>query len=174
MKRRDFLKAGLTGGLVWGLSSNLLSEVTESASSLRKPIEGISIWDAHAHPHSFFSSQPDPTTPTIAMMKSMGVKVCVFAALGDRTYQLRSRFDKDTPLFDTARQLDKVLRWGKEGEIRLIRTKSDLDQLKMEELGAIVGIEGGDALEGRLKNLDFFMKNMPYGSSPLCMIGPTR
>ncbi|MEW6185055.1 MAG: membrane dipeptidase [Thermodesulfobacteriota bacterium] len=156
MKRRDFIKAGVTGGLAWGLSPDLLSAAGERSPAFRKPIEGMSLWDAHAHPHSFFSGQPDPTTPTIAMMKSMGMKVCVFAAVGDRTYPSRSRFEQGTPLFDTARQLDQVLRWAREGEIRLIRTKADLDQLKKGDLGAIVGIEGGDALEGHLKNLDYF------------------
>lgn len=156
MNRRDFIKAGVAGGLVWGFSPTLLAAVDGRSPAIRKPVEGLSIWDAHAHPHSFFSGQPDPTTPTLAMMKSMGMKVCVFAAVGDWTYQSRSRFDPGSPKFDTARQLDQVLRWAREGEIRLIRKKADIDQLQTGELGAIVGIEGGDALEGNLKNLDFF------------------
>ncbi len=54
-------------------------------------MNGLRPWDAHAHPHSFFSDRPDATTPTLAMMKELGLAVCVFAAVGDRIYNLRGR-----------------------------------------------------------------------------------
>ena len=58
-------------------------------------LNGLPIWDAHAHPHSFFSDRTDPTTPTITMMKEAGVAVCVFAAVGDTVLTVRSGSPRD-------------------------------------------------------------------------------
>ncbi len=76
--------------------------------------------------------------------------------MGDRVYNVRGDAKGGSPKFDTAGQLDRVTGWAKDGEIRLIKKAADLDQLHSAELGAIVGIEGGDALEGNLENLDYF------------------
>ena len=156
MNRRTFLKTGLIGGTLltlggirsWASDPNSLDE----ASFLK----GMPIWDAHAHPYSFFSDKSDPTTPTIAMMKEIGIAGCVFAAVGDAVLNVRIGSRGLGPKFDTARQLDRVKGWAKSGDIKMIKSASDLDHLQPGNLGAIVGIEGGDALEGQLENLDYF------------------
>ncbi|MBI5586690.1 MAG: membrane dipeptidase [Deltaproteobacteria bacterium] len=154
LRRRDFLKAGLAGGLVWGLARG---EGWGGSSPIdREVLRGLRPWDAHAHPHSFFSDRPDATTPTLSLMKAVGLAGCVFSAVGDRVYNLRGGARAGSPKFDTARQLDRVQGWARDGEIRLIQRPADLDRLPAGEIGAIIGIEGGDALEGNLENLDYF------------------
>ena len=83
MNRRAFLKVGLVGGTVWTLGKVNALTPDLSAKEGGAVLKGLPIWDAHAHPHSFFSNRPDPTTPTITMMKEAGVAVYVFAAVGD-------------------------------------------------------------------------------------------
>jgi len=119
-------------------------------------LKGLRIWDAHAHPHSFFSGKYDATTPTISMMKKLNMAVCVFAAVGDTGYNIRRGDSVKNLKFNTASQLDRVKTWAKSGDIKIIKTNADLDHLKAGEFGAIVAIEGGDALEGKLENLDYF------------------
>lgn len=159
MNRRAFIKAGLRGVAVWGLGG--LSPWTSNLPGLEDGavLKGIPIWDAHAHPHSFFSDKSDPTTPSIATMKENGVSVCVFAAVGDLVYTDRWGGRGNSPKFETARQLDQVKRWAKSGDIKIIKTVMDLEHLRPSELGAIVAIEGGDALEGLLENLDYFFED---------------
>ena len=155
MNRRAFLKVGTLGGMVWTLGKNpLLSDLMaqEGGAVLRD----LAIWDAHAHPHSFFSDRPDRTTPTIPMMKEAGVAVCVFAAVGDLVLNVPSGSHGIGAKFDTARQLDRLKGWSKSGAIKIIKNTADIDRLGPDDLGAIVGIEGGDALEGRIENLDYF------------------
>jgi microsomal dipeptidase-like Zn-dependent dipeptidase len=161
MNRRAFLKIGLLGGTVWtwGVIDPLTSYL--SAKEGDPVLKGQPIWDAHAHPHSFFSDRVDPTTPTITMMKEAGVAVCVFAAVGDAVINVRSGSRGTGAKFDTARQLDRVKGWEKSGAIKIIKNVTDLDHLQSGDLGAIVGIEGGDALEGRIENLDYFYEE--YG-----------
>ncbi|MBA4394751.1 MAG: hypothetical protein C0407_14470 [Desulfobacca sp.] len=158
MNRRNFLKAGLMGGTIWTLGRFGLWRPDLLAGEVDPVYKAIPIWDAHAHPYSFFSDNPDPSTPTIAMMKEMGVAVCVFAAVGDLVLTDRRKGRGNSPKFDTTRQLDRVKDWAKSDEIKIIKTTTDLDRLRPGQLGAIVAIEGGDALEGRLENLDYFFE----------------
>jgi membrane dipeptidase len=95
------------------------------------------------------------------MMKEAGVAVCVFAAVGDMVVSVRSRSQGAGAKFDTARQLDRLKGWIKSDAIKIIKNTTDLDHLQPGDLGAIVGIEGGDALEGRIENLDYFYEE--YG-----------
>jgi microsomal dipeptidase-like Zn-dependent dipeptidase len=161
MDRRVFLKIGSLGGMAW-----MLAKINPVLSNLFAQEEGaflknLPIWDAHAHPYSFFSDRPDPTTPTIPMMKEVGVAVCVFAAVGDSVFNVRSQSRGIGAKFDTAKQLDRLKGWAKSGAIKIIKNTADLDRLRPDDLGAIVGIEGGDALEGRIENLDYFYEE--YG-----------
>ena len=156
MRRRDFILGSLAGGLAWRFGRDILFASDDLPRGDREIMLGLRPWDAHAHPHSFFSDRPDATTPTLAMMKEASLAVCVFSAVGDRIYNLRGGARGGKPKFDTAGQLDRVKGWAKDGDISLIKKKADLDNLQTEQLEAIVGIEGGDALEGNLENLDYF------------------
>lgn len=156
MRRRDFIIGSLAGLLVLGLGRRNASAVDPLSRTDQEAMQGLRPWDAHAHPHSFFTDRPDATTPTLAMMKELGLAVCVFSAVGDRIHASRAGARGGSPKFDTAGQLDRIKGWAKDGHIALIKKKADLDNLQTGQLGAIVGIEGGDALEGKLENLDYF------------------
>jgi membrane dipeptidase len=161
MNRRTFFKVGLIGGTVWTLSKVKAITLDLSAEEGGAVLNDLPIWDAHAHPHSFHSERIHPTTPTITMMKEAGVAVCVFAAVGDWGLTGQSGSRRIEAKFGTARQLDSLKGWIKSGSIKMIKNTSDLDHLQPHDLGAIVGIEGGDALEGRIENLDYFYEE--YG-----------
>lgn len=47
---------------------------------------GMLIADPHAHPEGFGPRNNDPSAPSIAMLKSAGVALCVFSAVGDSTF----------------------------------------------------------------------------------------
>jgi membrane dipeptidase len=172
MDRRAFLNVSILGSTVWALDKFNIFPTDLSVQEGGAFLKGFSIWDAHAHPHSFFSDKSDPTTPTISMMKEAGVAVCVFAAVGDLALNNRSRSPGVGAKFDTARQLDRLKGWVKSEAIKLIKNSSDLDHLQPDDLGAIVGIEGGDALEGRIENLDYFFEE--YGVRLITLMHDTN
>jgi len=142
MGRHDFIKTSLAGGLVWDFGRRPLFASDDLCWTEREIMQRLRPWDAHAHPYRFFSDRSDATTPIIAMIRELGLAVCVFSAGGDRVYNVRGGARGESPKFDTARQLDRVTGWAKEGEIRRIKKATDLDQLQTGQLGAIVGIEG--------------------------------
>jgi microsomal dipeptidase-like Zn-dependent dipeptidase len=113
--------------------------------------------DAHAHPYQFFGGRSgDPTTPTAERLQQAGVTLCAFAAVGDMTFYPR-RFG--SPFYDTQGQLKEVERLEARGSVRVVRTASDLQRLASTPgaPGALVAIEGGDALEGDLGKLEAFL-----------------
>lgn len=158
MDRREFLGYCVTAGATLGLTS--LSGCT-TAIPVLSPAEsaqlrGLRIADAHAHPHHLYGSkQYDPTTPTVAMMKRIGMSVCAFAAVGDL---VRYEGSSGLPYPNTQSQLSEIRALAEAQQVRVVRKTADLQGLPgpAEALGAIMAIEGGDALEGRLKNLDSF------------------
>jgi membrane dipeptidase len=172
MNRRAFLKVGIIGGTVWTLGKVKVITPDLSAKEDDAVLMDLPIWDAHAHPHSFSSGKAHPTTPTITMMKEAGVAVCVFAAGGNRGLKVGSGSGGTGAKFETARQLDRLKGWIKSGEIKMIKNTADIDHLKPDDLGAIVGIEGGDALEGRIENLDYFYEE--YGVRLMTLMHDTN
>jgi hypothetical protein len=109
MNRRTFLKAGFAGSLAWYLNDRFAYASGRPSEADRKTLQGFPIWDAHAHPHSFFSDKPDPTTPTIAMMKEAGMAGCAFAAVGDAVLNVRRGSGGTNLKMDKARQLDRII-----------------------------------------------------------------
>jgi membrane dipeptidase len=171
MNRRTFLKTGLIGVMVW--AGGLKTGASESKASEEGVLcKHFMAWDAHAHPPGLFTDRPDPTTPTISMMKGAGLKGSVLAAVGDYVSKGRGGNRGMSPKFDTARQLEQIRLWVKSGTVKAIRSLSDLDRLGNAELGALIGIEGGDALEGRLENLDYFYEE--YGVRIITLMHDTN
>ena len=170
MNRRTFLKIGLIGPVLWagGLRPLAAASAASEPDGLSKD---FSFWDAHCHPPGLFSDKPDPTTPSLSTMKQAGLKGCVLAAVGDSALKARGGVRGTSPKFDTARQLDQVLSWTKSNGLRPIKSLSDLDRLHPGELGFLLGIEGGDALEERLENLDYFYET--YGVRLLTLMHDT-
>lgn len=162
MKRREFLSyciaAGMSvsmGGLVSCASSNIsLSQADKDQLS------GLLIADAHAHPYQFYGSRDyDSTTPTIEIMKQIGMVASSFSAVGDKVkYRGSSGMPSERPYSDTLSQLSEVKRLEEKKKVRLILKTSDIQSLTVpnDTLGAIMAIEGGDALENNIKNLDSF------------------
>lgn len=149
MKRRDFLGYCAAAGLTLGLSG--LPSWAQPGASLSPAdldsLRGLPIADAHAHPYQLFSRKNDSTTPSIEMMKQVGMLASSFSVVGDAG---DSRYTLD--------QLKRVKQMADEKKVKLILTASDLRSLKVADdtPGAIMAIEGGDALEGKIDNLDMF------------------
>ena len=118
----------------------------------RDHLRGLTIVDAHAHPYQLATRQYDPSTPTCELMNSVGMVACSFSAVGDLVrYGGRS----GSAYSDTLDQLQSVLRLERKQEVRRILSSADLT-VSNPLPGAIMAIEGGDALEGRLENVAAF------------------
>ncbi len=124
----------------------------------RRAMVGLRVLDAHAHPYQFYTSVPDldPTTPTVEGMIDAGVVCCAWAAVGDLVYR-RSR-GVGSAFVDTANQLAEARSRMKRHGVRLVTKAAAIPTAVApgRPPGAILAIEGGDALEGRLANLDRF------------------
>jgi len=161
MDRREFLgycvKAGATLGLT-GISACTTATPGVSQAD-RTELTGLRIADAHAHPHQLHGSKSyDPTTPTVEMMKRVGMSACSFSAVGDWVkYPGRSGIAHS----DTQAQLRKVRAFEEHKQVHVIRHTPDLQAMAFpaDALGAIMAIEGGDALEDSIKLLDSFFED---------------
>jgi len=160
MNRREFLNYCVAAGMTIGIG-NLASSVAAKVSLTpeeKDQFSGLLVVDAHAHPYQLHGSKRyDLSTPTIDMMKQVGMVASSFSAVGDMVYYgVRS----GRPFHDTMNQLKKVKSFEKKKKVQLIRRASDvpLSIGSDNSLGAIMAIEGGDALEGKIENLDRFYK----------------
>lgn len=168
MNRRVFLK---NSGMIAG--SALLSSTGLSCSSFRQSyqkqhtvLRDIPILDTHTHPNSFyrkaFQLRPHDMSCTLDQMVELGIEAGVFSAIGDymaRGRVLSARNDREAVHI----QLDYLDRWVDRKLIFRITSASELpDNVSIgRQPGAIYGIEGGDALEGRIDNLeDFFQRGV--------------
>ena len=98
------------------------------------------IVDAHAH---LFTSRD------VSEWRETGMVASAFAALGDRVYLNRRK--SGTPCDDTVDQLESILALSKAGLIKPVLKSSDIpDSVDKGQIpGAILSIEGGDALMGK-------------------------
>lgn len=154
MKRRNFLGACSVTGLAALLGNPFSAFGQDMVSTATDELRGMLIADPHAHPEWIFGSRrSDPSAPSIAMLKSAGVALCAFSAVGDSLFFLNR---SGTPFSDTQAQLDRARRLV--GKRELLLTLEDLKNLKpaAEKPLGLLAIEGGDALEGTLENLETF------------------
>jgi membrane dipeptidase len=165
MNRKDFLKNCLASGIIYSLSRSAYSNELIASPAFREelPFEGIKAIDAHAHPYHL-NAYPNllqerikhlRSTATIERMKDAGLVASVFAAVGDRWV---SDDPSNNSFEDTLDQLKIVENFEEKKKLHILRNKSDLNfsEVKDELFGAIMAIEGGDALEGELSNLNKF------------------
>jgi membrane dipeptidase len=162
MDRRQFIQYSIA----WGLS---LSAVTRPlyAYAQKVPIQDgtilkdIRIIDAHAHPDQFHRQQPRhiDNSSTIKKMNELGMEASVFAAVGDLVFLSKgilhgSEFD------NTMSQLRRVTGLAKRNKVKLVFKAADVPATISPENppGAILGIEGGDALGGDPNNVDEFYR----------------
>ena len=157
MDRRAFLGYCAATGIACALSARAAGpDQASAAPDGVKPPARLMIADAHAHPYQLHGSrQGDASTPTLVIMEQLGLAVCSFSAVGDMTlYRGRS----GAPYNDTQHQLRQVQRLAESAKLRLIAGSADLrSQLAASDVtGALMAIEGADALEGKLQNLGAF------------------
>jgi microsomal dipeptidase-like Zn-dependent dipeptidase len=158
MNRREFLRCCLAAGISSN-SSALISCMARGAAltdrNQMKERYGV-IADAHAHPYQLHGNTAfDASTPTIEMMKRAGMRASSFSAVGD---MVKYPGHSGRPFSDTLNQLNIVKGFEQNQAVRLIRKASQWALLtgSGDAPGAIMAIEGGDALEGRLDHLDHF------------------
>lgn len=147
MERREFLVRSAVGLFA-------ASAVTRRASA--GEFDGLLLADAHAHPIAIEGRRSyDPSTPSPAMMRRGGLALSAFAAIGDLAFHPRRG---GTPFADTRQQLAQALRLEAGGEVRFVRSGAEVAALRPGQavMGGLLAIEGGDALEGRIENLDAF------------------
>ena len=157
MNRRHFLGRCATAGLAAALGDRCIGgEQGRSAAAAAATSVNLLIADPHAHPEWLHGGRSfDRSTPTLDIMKQLNMALCACSAVGDMTY-MRGR--SGMPFADTKNQLEKVRRWEEQGHIRLLARAADLPALIAARKipSGLMAIEGGDALEGQLHNLDAF------------------
>ena len=159
MKRRQFLSICSVAGLAALLNDSSSAFGQEPLAMAPDDLRGLLIIDPHAHPEQMHGSRRyDPTTPSLSMLKSAGVALCAFSAVGDATF---FRGGSGTPFNDTQAQLGRARRLAEKGELQLVLGRGDLQALKPapDVPFGLLAIEGGDALEGSLENLDAFFRD---------------
>lgn len=151
MDRRKFLIHAGSAGLASAISPYSFGSETGAGANTAD----LLIADPHAHPYQFFGTRTqDRTTPTIELLQEAGVALCAFAAVGDMTFQ---RGRSGTPFSDTLGQLETVVRREEKGQLILVRKAAEIPQLSARQsCRGLMAIEGADALEGELKNLDAY------------------
>ncbi len=163
MNRREFLRqVGLYGVSV--ALGNFVGHPDAPAQTLKAEagIKDIQIIDAHAHPDRLIP--PGRTTAwvdkssTLKSIKALGMTASSFGAVGDQVFLGRGRF-QETEFNNTKAQLD----WWLEGIIksrqaRLVLKYSDIPEHSgwNHPPGAILSIEGGDPLEGKVDRVNEF------------------
>ena len=161
MNRRDFLRTAVASGAFFVgaaiyAKTCIGSDVAMEHSS--KILSGIQIIDSHAHPDMDYVGihWTDPSS-SYRFMQQLNMAASSFSAVGDMTF--RSSGLGNSPLKCTQDQLNWWLQGIiKEKKVALVQTIKDIPRLSStsQPLGAILSIEGGDALEGRLKNVEEF------------------
>jgi len=159
MKRRNFIKCLAMLGLGPLISRFLFSCAEpsikfEAAPSATKPLV---IFDAHAHPDQFFSERP-PRVDASASMESIraaGVLGCSFSAVGDLVAISRGHLS-GSEYVATQNQLARVQKRIDAGKLTVVKTSADVLTGEKTVPRAVLTIEGGDCLQGDVRQLDAF------------------
>ena len=152
MNRRQFLRYSAFCGL--SASVGILSPFAQSFSASRNDLallKGLQIIDAHAHPDRYvYNSRPTDHTSTLKTIKKLGMVASCFAAVGDSVFLNQGRVP-GTEYHSTKTQLEWWLKGiVKSGNVKLVLKASDIPAVLDGESppGAILAVEGGDALKG--------------------------
>ncbi len=165
MNRREFLRYGGLCSVSFALGNfNARPEISAEPFKAGAGLKNIRIMDAHAHPDRFIP--PGRTrawldkSSTLKSIKSLGMAASSFAAVGDQVFLGRDRF-QETEFNNTKAQLDWWLEGIiKSGHARLVIKASDIPERSgpNHPPGAILSIEGGDPLEGKVDRVNEFYK----------------
>jgi len=152
MNRRQFLRYSAFCGLSVSLGSSSPFAQSFSASKNDQPLlKGIQIIDAHAHPDRYvYNSRPTDHTSTLKAIQKLGMVASCFAAAGDSVFLNQGRVP-GTEYHSTKNQLEWWLKGiVKSGKVKLVLKAHDVPVVSNGDRppGAILAIEGGDALRG--------------------------
>jgi microsomal dipeptidase-like Zn-dependent dipeptidase len=160
MKRRQFLRYSAFAGLSVSLGSFSPFALSFSASKNDQALlKGLQMIDAHAHPDRYVhdSGQVD-TTSTLKAIKKLGMAASCFAAVGDSVFLSQGRVP-GTEYHRTKTQIEWWLKGiVKSGKVKLVAKASDIPAAVNENSppGAILALEGGDALKGNPDTVNEF------------------
>lgn len=161
--RREFIKnTGIAvSNAVFPWFINSCSSVQQINHKQGSILSGVPIYDAHCHPDSFYRrALRKPVYDysfTLNHMLELGMEAGVFCAVGD--YRARGKINPSISDYDSVQtQLDYLQELLESKKIPLILKSSDLPPAfeLQSSPGAILGIEGGDALENKVQNLNHF------------------
>jgi len=157
MNRRDFLRNILNATLGMALVRTIYPIPSlASATKGKSLLDGMLIIDPHAHPDMNPEYWKDHSA-SFRFMKEVGMAASGYFAIGDFPQRLRIPFGS---YFDMA--IKMIDYWKntvvQENQVKLVLKMSDIPAPGTEIPGAILGLEGGDALEGRADRVDEFYK----------------
>ena len=165
VQRRAFL-ASLAAAVAAACAGPGREAATRRERDLVAQASTVPVFDLHAHPGAF-SRAVTGSLPLGALdeMTAGGVDAAFFAAVSDGPVIQREaagirNFRDPAPgeLYrNTLAQLARVRARADDGRLRLLRAPADLAAARGEGLhGALMALEGGDALEGRAERVQEF------------------
>jgi len=160
MERREFLRLSLTLAAL-GSFHNLIMACAHSSAyqtADQSIFPGIQIIDAHAHPDQFHHLRPSriDASSTLRKIINLGMAASVFAGVGDLPF---FSSNPSTTYYKSAlNQLKRVQKLVDSGKVKLITKAPEIPIVTKNHYvpGAIMAIEGGDPLEGKVARVDEF------------------
>jgi microsomal dipeptidase-like Zn-dependent dipeptidase len=156
MNRREFLLCSTICGAALLMGNTDSTAFGGSEDQEADLTAGMRIIDPHQHPDKNPTASKDHSAG-YQFMKAIGAAAACYSAIGDvhnsRHYAGLSTYES------TLRQLhwwlDGVVR---EEKVKLVLKAADIPGSGPSRPGAILGIEGGDALSGKVERVDEFYK----------------
>jgi microsomal dipeptidase-like Zn-dependent dipeptidase len=156
MNRREFLlRSAMCGAALWmGNAAALAFGGSEEPGA--DIIAGMRIIDPHQHPDKNPADSKDHSA-SCRFMQAIGAAAGCYSAIGD--LHSRHRYAG----LSTYESMLRQLRWWldgvvREGKVSLVLKATDIPGPQPPRPGAILGIEGGDALGGKVERVDEFYK----------------
>lgn len=133
---------------------------TENSTESVDTFKGFRVIDAHAHPDHFYlpNLSPPDNSSSLATITNVSMAASSFAAVGDLLFRTTGNTNGDE-YANTFTQLNQVTNLASQGKVKIIRTTADIPLASSSTVapGAILSIEGGDALMGDPEKLvDFY------------------
>jgi len=160
MNRRAFLRYLFAVSVAMGSSDALAFPGTPQLTEKQKELlKGLLIIDAHAHPDKYqIGTKSRDNASSLEAIRDLGMAACAFAALGDTTAATRGHTtgsDYQLTKVQLDFWMDDIV---KSGKVKLVRTATDIPKSAGQGYvpGAILSIEGGDALSGNPERVNDF------------------